>query len=58
MAEDKDKFVRMLNPQGEVEEVWDFADHVTNMLARGFTLLDLVEVKDSVAINKKNKESL
>lgn len=37
MAEVNDKYVTLVNPQGVEEKVWDFADHVQQMLARGFT---------------------
>lgn len=38
MAEQKDNFVTLINPQGKAVSVWDFADgqHVANLLATGW----------------------
>lgn len=37
MEEAKDKFVPLKNPQGEIEQAWDFANHVDNLLAQGWS---------------------
>jgi hypothetical protein len=37
MTKQKDNFVPLINPQGETEQVWDFADHVERLLAQGWT---------------------
>lgn len=38
--QDNDKFVTLINPAGEPEKVWDFADgqHVKNMLNMGYSI--------------------
>jgi hypothetical protein len=38
MAEQKDAFVTLINPQGKAVAVWDFAEgqHVQNLLATGW----------------------
>ena len=37
MAEEQDKFVMLVNPKGEEEQVWDFDDHVERLLSMGFS---------------------
>ena len=53
MAETEDKFVTLVNPQGEKEEVWDFADHVERMLSMGFTRPELPKKGQPITTNKE-----
>jgi hypothetical protein len=50
MAEEemKDRFVPLVNPLGVTEQVWDFANHVENLLAVGWSKVD-----ESVKRNSK-----
>ncbi|NTW98335.1 MAG: hypothetical protein HGB35_00045 [Geobacteraceae bacterium] len=52
--EQKDNFVTLINPQGDPEQVWDFADgkHVENLLAQGWTRPD----EPAAKVAKTNKE--
>jgi hypothetical protein len=53
MAETEDKFVTLVNPQGEEEEVWDYPGHVERLLSMGFTRPDAPKKTQQVITTKK-----
>jgi hypothetical protein len=54
MAEEekKDRFIPLVNPQGVIEQVWDFANHVETLLVSGWSKVDESVTK----ISKTEKE--
>lgn len=37
IEKEKDKFVKLINPAGEEEDAWDFANHIDELLSKGWT---------------------
>jgi len=58
VKEKEEQYVTLVNPAGEEEQVWDFADHIERLLKMGFTYPASHQKSTKQAITTKEKETL